>query len=256
MTTQDHEETPSSSMRRFDSSGDYYALTLTANRRDGITVSYQTQWVGWSKRREGWEIRQASLVNPTMVTYAWTAIGHEWVAVHDLGQLAIFFQLGGHAIVEKTCMERWLPELLQPGECVHDGASQAGGTGFLSTAHLPDDAATRRAPTRKLRMQVLTRDGYRCVICGRSPKNNVDIELEVHHVIPWHMGCPTAEEHLATLCGTCHDGLDPHYEPKIRELAGLPAPAQPGLRSQEFFEEVRRYRSLASTRSEETAQDH
>ena len=33
---------------------------------------------------------------------------------------------------------------------------------------------------------------------------------------------PTAEDNLVTLCGTCHQGLDPDFEPLLRELAQLP----------------------------------
>jgi hypothetical protein len=74
-------------------------------------------------------------------------------------------------------------------------------------------------------MQVIKRDGYRCVVCGRRPADHVDVELHVHHVIPWEMHGPTAEENLVTLCGTCHKGLDPHFEPSLRELARLPGSA-------------------------------
>ncbi|WP_233899431.1 HNH endonuclease [Pseudonocardia dioxanivorans] len=57
-------------------------------------------------------------------------------------------------------------------------------------------------------MHVLKRDGFRCVICGRRPRGHEDIELHVHHVLPWRFFDPTAEWNLATLCGTCHKGLD------------------------------------------------
>jgi HNH endonuclease len=120
-----------------------------------------------------------------------------------------------------TCgvADTWLPEVVAVNECVHDTA------GFSSTQHLPD-AALRRAPSRKLRMRVLQRDGFRCVVCGRRPADHVDVELHVHHVLPWGQHGPTAEENLVTLCGTCHDGLNPHTEPRLRELAGLPGPVE------------------------------
>jgi hypothetical protein len=231
-------------MDAFDAAHDYFALTITANRHGGVVTSVYSRWVGWSERREGWEVREASLVNPKLMTEAWELLGHSWSAVHNAPQLIVFLRSGGHAIVEKTCAERWLPDAVSPSECVRDGVFPHGG-GFLTTSGLPDDAATRRAPTRKLRMRVLKRDNYRCVICGRSPRNNVDIELELHHVIPWRMGGPTAEENLVTLCGTCHDGLDPDYEPKLRELADLPGPAEPGSFGDEYFEDLARYRSIA-----------
>ncbi|MBB4854051.1 hypothetical protein HNP40_001431 [Mycobacteroides chelonae] len=92
-------------------------------------------------------------------------------------------------------------------------------------------------------MQVLKRDNYRYVIYGRRAKDHVDLEPHVHHLIPWRMDGPTAEENLLTLCGACHKGLDPDYQPMLCELAGLPGPATPlKERSTEFDEEVARYR--------------
>ncbi|MGG8405744.1 HNH endonuclease [Streptomyces sp. 12297] len=79
----------------------------------------------------------------------------------------------------------------------------------------------------------------------RRSSDHTDIELHVHHLVPWRMAGPTAEENLVTLCGTCHKGLDPDFEPTLRELAGLPGPAA-GLDvdNSEFNEEVARYREL------------
>lgn len=74
-------------------------------------------------------------------------------------------------------------------------------------------------------MQVLKRDGYRCVVRGRRPADHIDVELHVHHILPWEAHGPTAEQNLVTLCGTCHKGLDPHFEPLLRELARLPGSA-------------------------------
>ena len=42
--------------------------------------------------------------------------------------------------------------------------------------------------------------------------NYVDIELHVHHIVPWGNGGITEIENLVTLCSTCHDGLDPHFD--------------------------------------------
>jgi HNH endonuclease len=92
-------------------------------------------------------------------------------------------------------------------------------------------------------MRVLKRDGYRCVVCGRRPADHLDLELHVHHLIPWRMHGPTAEENLVTLCGTCHKGLDPDFEPFLRELARLPGSANPlDPDGTEYKANVRRYR--------------
>lgn len=242
---------------------DYYALTLTADQWGKVSWSAQTHWIGWSSRREGWEIREASLVHPEKMANLWESVGQDWVCVSRPEHLAAFIRLGGNSLVEKRIADRHLEKVVAPSECVHDGSIQADrtgkihsyGVGYLPTGHLPDDAATRRAPTRKMRMRVLKRDNYRCVMCGRSPRTNVDIELELHHVIPWRMTGPTEEDNLATLCGTCHDGLEPDYDPKIRDLANLPYPSDPlDMDGKEFRSGVKRYRQLVGRLLEERKQ--
>lgn len=99
--------------------------------------------------------------------------------------------------------------MLVPRECTPDphdleGFLAIGVQGAAPRAH-------DRASTRKLRMEVLKRDDFRCV-CGRRASDHVDLELAVHHVIPVDDGGPTIESNLMTLCTTCHKGLDPPGE--------------------------------------------
>jgi hypothetical protein len=238
-------------MKDFDPAGNYFALTLGADRRGHPFWAKQSHWVGWSDRHPNWEIRAASLVDPCSITDAWTVMGRGWVSVHDDTSLSIYLRLGGNALVEQSVAETRLPSVIAPGECVHDGAIEAGGLGFLDTSGLPDSAIQRRAPDRKLRMEVLKRDGYRCVVCGRRPADYVDLELHVHHLIPWRMPGPTAEGNLVTLCGACHKGLEPDFEPSLRELGRLPGSAKmPDLDGAECKADVIRYREwIAKVRS-------
>lgn len=68
--------------------------------------------------------------------------------------------------------------------------------------------------TDKLRYQVLKRDHYRCVICGRSAKDGV--KLHVDHIKPVSRGGKTTLSNLRTLCSDCNLGksasYDPHYK--------------------------------------------
>lgn len=58
---------------------------------------------------------------------------------------------------------------------------------------------------RKLRMNVLERDGWRCQSCGTSES------LQVHHIRSRSaLGDDTAEN-LVTLCADCHDRLHLGY---------------------------------------------
>jgi hypothetical protein len=59
---------------------------------------------------------------------------------------------------------------------------------------------------------------------------------------------PTAEENLVTLCGTCHKGLDPDFEPSLRELARLPGSAKIlDTVGTEYQADVSRYREWVAS---------
>lgn len=65
---------------------------------------------------------------------------------------------------------------------------------------------TQREPSKSLRYDVLTRDGYKCVICGRSPVTDSKIKLHVDHIIPYSLGGETTLDNLQTLCSDCNLG--------------------------------------------------
>jgi hypothetical protein len=58
----------------------------------------------------------------------------------------------------------------------------------------------------KLRLRVLTRDQFRCVLCGRTPALNPGAVLHVDHVVPFSGDGPTTELNLRTLCEQCNWG--------------------------------------------------
>jgi hypothetical protein len=55
-----------------------------------------------------------------------------------------------------------------------------------------------------LRFKIFTRDGHRCVKCGRGASNGVT--LQVDHRIPVAKGGTEDEENLQTLCSECNGG--------------------------------------------------
>jgi len=59
------------------------------------------------------------------------------------------------------------------------------------------------AINKRLRFEVLKRDGFRCTYCGATPK---DKELHVDHVIPESLGGTPIPENLTTACGDCNRG--------------------------------------------------
>ncbi len=67
-------------------------------------------------------------------------------------------------------------------------------------------AAQRRLMTDSLRYDVMHRDGFRCVLCGSSPKNDPNIVLHVDHILPLAKGGKTEMSNLRTLCERCNLG--------------------------------------------------
>lgn len=60
----------------------------------------------------------------------------------------------------------------------------------------------RKLMNSTLRRQVLSRDGYRCCVCGKTV--NDGIRLEIDHIIPVSKGGQTTISNLQTLCNICN----------------------------------------------------
>ncbi len=58
----------------------------------------------------------------------------------------------------------------------------------------------------KVRLAVLKRDRFRCVLCGRSPATHSGVTLHLDHKIPYSDGGETTQENLQTLCQDCNWG--------------------------------------------------
>lgn len=184
----------------------YYALTILLGDSGQPQFTCFSGWVGYTDDSPRREIREASLVHPDRMLAAWKCMDEPGMVINKPDDFALFFAYGGHAVVEKNLAEAVVPEWLAPFVSVHEGE-----WGYVHPRVLPQ-TAMQRAPTPKLRMSIIKRDGFRCRICGRSPKDYSDLELHVHHARPWAAGGVTEERNLITLCHTCHKGLDPHYE--------------------------------------------
>ncbi len=186
---------------------EYYYFELIG--KDGkTTIGTQTYWCSFTTDEPMGEIRKprkvygqfSRLLEETGIPYA---------TIHDICEIALFFRLGGVAFVDAIIMEDNLPSFLE--ESV---SYQKGRLGFVGRSQLNENAF-KRAPTPKLRMEILNRDRRKCRICGRSPDTNVDIQLHVHHIRLWAKGGVTDPSNLITLCHTCHTGLSPHFDPTL-----------------------------------------
>ena len=65
----------------------------------------------------------------------------------------------------------------------------------------------------KLRLQVLSRDGFRCIFCGRSPATHTGVNLQVDHVVPFSKTGKSTIENLQTLCQECNLGKSNNNDP-------------------------------------------
>lgn len=73
-----------------------------------------------------------------------------------------------------------------------------------SRCPLPE--SDRREIRLGLRYTVLSRDRFRCVVCGRSPATSLGVVLHVDHILAWSRGGKTAFENLRTTCSDCNLG--------------------------------------------------
>lgn len=203
---------------------EFYALTLLGEA--GMIVwATQTRWVGFTESSPPRELRKPSKVFARLAK-VWDDIGQAFVVVRSSEDMLRFMLQGGNALIEPDIFEAGFREFLEPAVAIPDGCY-----GFSDPSSY-DEAAFKRVSTAKLRMKILSRDSRRCRICGRRPDDHLDLELHVHHIRPWSKGGITEENNLITLCNTCHNGLDPHYDfslfkytipdgmkPKVQKLA-------------------------------------
>ena len=218
----------------------YYAITLTADDNLKMVFTTCTLFVGWADEEKGWELRKGRYVYPEYVTI-WQVAGQPYAIIHTVDELTLFMLGGGNALVEKCLAEKVFDHLLGPSPCIPYGFA-----GFTDPDLLKPEAF-RRVPTPKLRMQVLTRDGRRCRICGRRPDDHEDLELHVHHIRPWARGGVTDPINLLTLCSTCHKGLEPHEDHNLfgytlRTRSDSDDPLV--IRFQELLKGIANYRKL------------
>jgi len=72
----------------------------------------------------------------------------------------------------------------------------------------------KRKTSVRLRRKILERDGYKCLDCGRSPRNDPSCVLHVDHRIAFACGGNDHPNNLQTLCDWCNLGkkTDPDWK--------------------------------------------
>ncbi len=140
----------------------------------------------------------------------WTRLGHrpskyEWDAASAKHHYNTYrSRFGGWA---NACM-RFLEWSMGSGVEVADSSQGEVAPCPQPSASGPQTVppTQRRNPPDRLRLRVLERDGYRCVLCGRSPALELGVILHLDHVVPFADGGATVFENLRTLCQECNLG--------------------------------------------------
>ena len=95
-------------------------------------------------------------------------------------------------------------------ERVNSDIEQGEREATLPSVPTPIPAKPRQQDQRHipigLRYQVLRRDRFRCVTCGRSPATDLDCVLHVDHAVPFSRGGKTRLDNLRSLCAECNVG--------------------------------------------------
>jgi hypothetical protein len=227
----------------------YFAITLGADENGNSWTNTQTYWTGFADDDNRIEIRVIRPVIAKRFAIVWKNLRQPFCVVNDDTEYVRWQLGGGHALITEEQTRKHLPFELKPIRCVKEGA-----LGFVDPNKLPK-TAFQKAPSPRLRTEVLKRDKYRCMICGQRPADDVNIQLHTHHIRPYGEGGVTTGKNLISLCHTCHTGLQPHYEYTLFELIEKKSSGSGGQSKQrkleEYIRSAQNYRkSLLSLLSE------
>lgn len=194
-----------------------YFARIYRDQKRGNLIAFETEWVGFADNDSRIELRQPRLLEYTSLRDYHSK--HDPVPMQFVSttlELCEFLIKGGAAAIEESIAKAQIPRHLTPKPAV------TTGFGPFDPLDTTIEAATQRAPSKKMRMTILKRDGFRCVVCGQRPADDPNIVLNVHHIRPWKEHGATTSSNLVTLCHTCHLGLDPHYNAGLANLIDDP----------------------------------
>lgn len=86
-----------------------------------------------------------------------------------------------------------------------NGIPYDGDTPEIITTKIRE-AQSRVEANIKLRFEILQRDNFTCQYCGRSPRFNKDVVLEMDHKYPASKGGEWSKENIVTSCRDCNGG--------------------------------------------------
>lgn len=138
----------------------------------------------------------------------WRSLGHrpsklEWDASDARYSYTTYKQrFGGwtNACAALVAGEQALPIVTQSAAVAEVASSRRR----RNRAAVP--AEEKRNIPLKLRLKVLSRDQFKCVLCGRTPALHAGTVLHIDHIVPFARNGRTNEGNLRTLCEKCNWG--------------------------------------------------
>lgn len=142
----------------------------------------------------GFSARKAQNPLPSMFPFAYSSISGQVEAMNPVSSII-------RAIQDWLATRRREREYWQRHDALYAGGSQ------------------QSPEWQQLRLQILRRDHYRCVQCGRSGRfprrsrwepfkpTGPYVGLHVHHIKPLSRGGSNNWENLQTLCVSCHENV-------------------------------------------------
>lgn len=84
-------------------------------------------------------------------------------------------------------------------------ATKIGYVSISMEEEKEDVIKTKRNVSSRTRFEILKRDNFRCIYCGRSPQQD-DVKIHVDHVKPLSKGGSNEVDNLVTSCDECNLG--------------------------------------------------
>src|SRR5438552_4108597 len=101
---------------------EYFLFTLTADQTGKVWRSSFSHFIGFTPPKPRFELRQASVIDPTTARAQLQKIGKPPLIVNAGDDFVAFLFLGGHAIIQRSILEQEFPHWLEPRPVAPGGA--------------------------------------------------------------------------------------------------------------------------------------
>jgi len=180
-----------------------------------------TQFKTWDSRHRNCEVRYASPVEAKIfMEVAEKVFGQSVRIIRAEADYNKWLYAKGWAIVPKTLARSLMPQWLKSAACLKTA------TRIYTDIEIVSPSALKQHITRKRKEHVLTRDGKRCLACGKGENEE---KLTMQHGLPFSSGGETTARNLVVLCLSCNQTLGRKEVTELYEKAGLHFAYDPSL---------------------------